>query len=103
MDEEGRDIPERQRREERMRYEVLLMLYRACNGAPDEVVRAWSFSTDLGVWQAEVFRVIEWLERHRLIQYHGAGPSISITREGVAYLESGSNRRCTVRDPGVLD
>ncbi len=100
MHDEGCDVPERQRREERMRFEVLLMLYRASNGTSGEVVSAWTFSQDLGVWRAEVFRVVEWLERHRLIQYHGAGPSISITPQGVTYLEARWNRRRKVRDPG---
>jgi hypothetical protein len=92
-------IPERKQREERMRYEVLQMLNRATEGAPDRVVNAWSFSTDLGVWHAEVFRVVEWLERHRLVCYHGAGPAISITAEGVEYLKNGRYRRRTLRSP----
>ncbi len=95
----GAEIPERQQREERMRYEVLQMLHRAAKGAPDKVVNAWSFSTDLGIWHAEVFRVIEWLERHRLISYHGAGPAISITEAGVEYLNNGRHRRNTLRTP----
>jgi CTP-dependent riboflavin kinase len=95
----GAEIPERQQREERMRYEVLQMLHRAAQGAPDQVVNAWSFSTDLGIWHAEVFRVIEWLERHRLISYHGAGPAISITEAGVDYLKNGRHRRSTLRNP----
>jgi hypothetical protein len=99
MRDGGADIPERQQREERMRFEVLQMLHRAAEGAPDRVVNAWSFSTDLGVWHAEVFRVIEWLERNRLVAYHGAGPAISITPAGVEYLHSGRDRRGTLRDP----
>jgi CTP-dependent riboflavin kinase len=92
MRDGGAELPERQQREERMRYEVLQMLHRAAKGAPDQVVNAWSFSTDLGIWHAEVFRVIEWLERHRLISYHGAGPAISITEAGVEYLNNGRHR-----------
>jgi hypothetical protein len=82
-----------------MRYEVLLMLYRASSGATDEVIDAWTFSTDLGVWRAEVFRVVEWLERRNLVTYHGAGPAISITPAGVRYVEDDWNRRRTIRDP----
>jgi hypothetical protein len=99
MRDGGAEIPERQQREERMRYEVLQMLHRAAEGSPDQVVNAWSFSTDLGVWHTEIFRVVEWLERHRLVSYHGAGPAISITAAGVEYLENGSDRRSTLRNP----
>jgi DNA-binding IclR family transcriptional regulator len=98
MQQDEHETSERQQREERMRYEVLLMLYRAAGGIPEEVVNAWSFSTDLGVWRAEVFRVIEWLERQGLVRYHGAGPAVSITPAGAAYLESHSNRRSTLRE-----
>jgi len=83
-----------------MRHEVLHMLYRVAEGEPEQVVNAWSFSVDLGVWQAEVFRVIEWLERQGFVSYHGAGPAISITPKGVDYLKGEWNRRSTVRESG---
>jgi hypothetical protein len=98
MADGGADIPERQLREERMRYEVLLMLYRAAKADTGRVVNAYTFSVDLGAWHAEVFRVIEWLERHGLVTYHGAGPAISITPAGVGYVEADFQRRRTIRD-----
>ncbi|CAN5738747.1 hypothetical protein BH23GEM6_BH23GEM6_07150 [soil metagenome] len=101
MSDSGADIPTRQKREERMRHEVLLMLCRVAEGETTQVVNAWSFSVDLGVWQAEVFRVIEWLERHGLVAYHGAGPAISITEKGVEYLNADWNRRGTIRESGL--
>jgi|GEM_PF-5676488 len=103
MSDSGSDIPSRQQREERMRHEVLLMLYRVAEGEPEQVVNAWSFSADLGVWQAEVFRVVEWLERNGLVAYHGAGPAISITSRGVEYLNAGWNQRGTIRETGLPD
>lgn len=88
---------ERMQREERMRYEVLLMLYRVSEGATDQVVNAFGFAVDLGVWTAEVFRVVEWLARRGFVDYHGAGPAISITRAGVEYIEREGRRR-SLRD-----
>lgn len=98
MSEGGAEVPERQRRDERMRYEVLQMLHRAAGGDSSEIVNAWAFAVDLGVWHAEVFRVVEWLERAGLVRYHGVGPAISITPRGIEYLASERNRRRTIRD-----
>lgn len=88
------------RREERMRYEVLLMVYGATREAAGRPVSAVRFAQELGVWQAEVFRVVEWLERKGLLLYHGAGPTVSLTPRGVAYVEREAGRRRSIRDEG---
>jgi hypothetical protein len=86
----------RREREERMRYEVLLMLYHAARASPENAVNAWGFAQDLGVWHAELFRVVEFLERRGLVEYLGAGPVVRITAAGIEYVESEPRRR-TVR------
>ena len=83
-----------------MRYEVLLMLYRATREEGDRPLKALGFAQDLGVWQAELYRVVEWLERRGLVLYHGAGPTISLTPRGRAYIERQSGRRKSIRDEG---
>lgn len=80
-------------REERMRYEVLERLYRAADGQPGTEVNCWGFASDLGVWHAEVFRVIEFLERHGYLEYLGAGPLVRLTPAGTEYVEGGGEGR----------
>ena len=89
------------RREERMRYEVLLMLYRATEGAMDRPFNVVRFTQDLGVWHAELFRVVEWLDRKGFVRYLGAGPTVSLTPRGIAYIEREAAGRRSLRDmPG---
>lgn len=95
---ESKEQALQRRREERMRYEVLRMLYDATGAAEDGAVRAWSFAPDLGVWREELFRVIEFLDRKRYLEYLGAGPTVRITRAGVEYIESEAERRKSIRD-----
>ena len=84
---------QRKEREERMRYEVLLMLYTAAQSAPGDAVQAWGWAQDLGVWHEELFRVFEFLDRAGLIEYLGAGPLVRITQAGIDYIESEGKRR----------
>ena len=100
MDEQPRQNPEaaRQRREERMRYEVLDMLYRASARDPERRINCRGFAEDIGVWQAEVFRVVDFLDRIGFIQYCGAGPVVCITERGIDYLERGAGRRKRISD-----
>lgn len=86
------------KREERMRYEVLAMLYRAADGHVGREINCWNFATQLGVWHAEVFRVLEFLDRKGLVQYRGAGPVVCLTEEGKQYIDSGRGDRKSVRD-----
>lgn len=86
------------RREERMRYEILSMLYRAARGEVDREINCWSFATQLGVWHAEVFRVLEHLDRRGLLEYRGAGPVVCLTESGRDYIEGGSGDRSSIRD-----
>ena len=89
----------RREREERMRYEVLRMLHEAWKREPDRPsVHAYVFAADLGVWHAELFRVIEFLDRKGYVTYMGAGPLVAITPAGVHYLEEEAGGRKSIRD-----
>lgn len=82
-----------------MRYEVLRMLYDAWKQEPDRAaIHAYTFATDLGVWQAELFRVIEFLDRKGYVVYLGAGPLVHITPAGVRYLEEEAGGRRSIRE-----
>lgn len=81
-----------------MRYEILSMLYRATGGDVDREINCWNFATELGVWHAEVFRVLEYLDRHSYIEYRGAGPVVCLTPAGREFIEGGSRDRRSVRD-----
>jgi hypothetical protein len=85
-------------REERLRYEVLQSVYDKCDGQPDQVLRVAGFAEGLGVWREELFRGVEFLDRHGYVTYHGAGPEVSITRKGVEYLERKAARRRSIRE-----
>lgn len=80
-----------------MRYEVLLMLYRAAQSNPSNPIQAWSWAQDLGVWHEELFRVVEFLDRAGLIEYLGAGPLVRITQLGTEFIEAERGRR-SIRD-----
>ena len=80
-----------------MRFEVLEMLYRATDGSTDAERNAWGFATDLGVWHAELFRVVEWLARYGLIRYCGAGPIVCLTARGARFMERSGERRRSIR------
>jgi predicted transcriptional regulator len=86
------------RREERMRFEVLAMLYQACGGEVDSERNAWGFAVDLGIWHAELFRIVEWLAAHGLIRYCGAGPIVCLTQRGVDFIERPGERRRSIRE-----
>lgn len=86
------------RREERMRYEILSMLYRAAGGDVEREINCWTFATDLGVWHAEVFRVLEYLDRRGYLAYRGAGPVVCLTPKGRDFIQGGSGDRHSIRD-----
>lgn len=102
MDEKEPQRPrrsQRREREERMRFEVLQMLHQAWREEPDRAaIQAYSFAADLGVWHAELFRVIEFLDRKGFVTYLGAGPLVRITSEGIRYMEEEAKGRRSIRD-----
>ena len=80
-----------------MRFEVLAAVYRASEGKAGNSLVVSAFTQDLGIWREELFRVLEFLDRKGYIVYHGAGPLVSITRNGADYLERTGGRRKSIR------
>lgn len=99
VDSEGRDSwqDRQQWREERMRFEVLAAIYEACGGQPDCTLTVSEFAGQLGIWREELFRILDFLDRHRFIVYEGAGPRVSIARRGIDYIEKEGARRRSIR------
>src|SRR5687767_4533860 len=84
-------------REERMRYEVLAAIYQGCEGKAGCTLVVSAFAQELGIWREELFRVLEFLDRKGFIVYHGAGPLVSMTRNGIDYIERMGGRRKSIR------
>lgn len=74
------------------------MLYRAAGADVEREVNCWRFATELGVWHAEVFRVLEYLDRRGLLEYRGAGPVVCLTHAGREFIEGASGERRSIRD-----
>lgn len=89
------------KREELMRYQVLRMLYEATHGLSEVKCNIAHFDFDLGTWRAELFRVVEWLDRTGFLRYCGAGPTVCITDKGVAVMQE-EDRRRSIRDVDLL-
>jgi hypothetical protein len=87
------------RREERMRFEVLFMIYEAAEGCADLPLEASSFVKRLGLWEQELEKVLRFLSRRGYINRIEPDSSImSVTVTGVDYIERDSVRRRTIRD-----
>lgn len=84
--------------QERMRYEVLRMLYRDSRCVEGCEVDARGFAYRLGVEEDDVWNALVWLEHGDFVQIHDAiGPVISISRGGIVYIEEEARRRRTIR------
>lgn len=81
-----------------MRYEVLKMIFGAVGGEPDVEKNVSSFVHQLGTWHAELFRVVEWLDRAGFIRYCGAGPTVCLTTKGITFVLADAGRRTSIRD-----
>lgn len=89
------------RREERMRYEVLYMLFEASNHRVDSPVELGGLVRRLGVWEIELERVLDFLHSTGYIGCQGSGRDRKawLTLKGIDYIERDADRRRTVREP----
>jgi hypothetical protein len=89
------------RREERMRFEVLSMLFEAANRRVDFPVDIGGFIRRLGVWEGELERVLEFLDSQGFIVYERSVQEVRacLTVKGVDYIERDARRRRTIRLP----
>ena len=81
-----------------MRFEVLSLLYQATEGGVERPLNVVKFTEDIGTWELELYRVVEWLDRRGFVRYLGAGPTVSLTERGVDYIEKEARRRKSIRD-----
>jgi hypothetical protein len=88
------------RREERMRYEVLAMISRACRRDPEDAVDLTPAVERIGVWRDELFRVIAFLVQAGLARYSGPGAKVCITPAGIDHLYGQAKLTRAVADPG---
>ena len=100
METQEGDNPEaaRQKREERMRYEVLRIVCQAARRDPNEEVTCAPFSESIGAWREELFRVLEFLDRVGLLRSCGVGTKVCITPRGIDYLYGEGRRRKAIPD-----
>lgn len=91
MSESTRTQPEPapQIAEEALHLSVLAAVRDEARKDPECPVRAWGLAAMLNVPQHVLFRTVESLARHGLVDYHGAGPLVSITPLGLSYLRGG--------------
>lgn len=82
---------------ENTRFLVLELTKRECGGEPGRCVTAWSFAEQLGIWQTELFRIIDFLDRAGYLDYCGGGPQVALTQKGLDYLVHDRGRRETIR------
>lgn len=96
--EDGRDELQ-MRREERMRYEVLFMLYEAADRCVDYPVEVGGFLRKVGIWQDELDRVLRYLgDREYLQLTDGLPRSVCLTVRGINYIERDCSRRRSIRE-----
>src|SRR5688572_25891513 len=76
-------VDRRRQREERMRYEVLLTLYQSAERCAEMEINTAGFVDRLGVWRAEFYRVVEYLDHNGFIRYLRGGPTVCLTEKGV--------------------
>jgi hypothetical protein len=86
------------KREERMRFEVLELIFLSVDGRAEVEKNVADFVHHLGTWHAELFRVVEWLDRRGFIRYCGAGPTVCLTERGIQFVSSEAGRRRSIRD-----
>jgi hypothetical protein len=87
------------RQEERMRYEVLHMLYEAADRCADCPVEVGGFVRKLGVWKDEFEKVLRFLTDRNYIELMGEIPrTVAVTVRGIDYLERDCSRRRSIRD-----
>lgn len=86
------------RREERMRFEVLRMLYDAVGGVAGMEVSCAACARRLGVWEPEILRVIDFLKRRGFLDYAAPGPVVRLTQAAVDYIEVEAGERRSIRE-----
>lgn len=94
-------LDRRRVREERMRYEVLTMVYHSAQRCADFEIEIGGFIQRLGVWEEELLRTLQYLHAQGYIRF-SRGPlgalTVCLTVKGVDYIERDSQRRKSIRE-----
>lgn len=90
---DGTWIDLQREREQRMRYEVLALLFRLSGEEPGPSFHAMDLGEELGVWKRELYRVLDWLSLHGFVSGWGAGPEVSITLKGTQFIRRAAGAR----------
>lgn len=97
-----RGLDRRRVRKERMRYEVLDMVFRSANRCAEFEVDLRGFVQRLGVWEEELIRTLEYLDAQGYVRFSrltaGPGLTVCLTVKGANYIERDSQRRQSIRD-----
>ena len=82
---------------ERDAYLLLRHLHTATGADPNREVLGARLANALGLDRGYTLRVIRLLEREGFIRYNPAGPCVSLTQMGAAYVDHLARRRRSVR------
>lgn len=75
-------------RERRMRYELLALLVRLSEEKAGHWFDAADLGEELGAWQGEVYRVLDWLDKKGFVSGWGVGRYVSATLNGVERIRA---------------
>jgi len=85
-------------REERLRYNILRVVYDLAGARCDKVVTGSEIGSLLDLRYEDLFRIIHFLENHAYLTYLGPGPRVCITDRGIRYIEQLALRRRSLRN-----
>lgn len=85
--------------EQRLRYSILRAVYDRTEGRVDRPVTGSEIGAMLNLRYEDLYRVVHFLEYNGYLAYLGSGPRVSITDQGVRYIEDLADRRRTIREP----
>ena len=82
---------------ERDAYALLRHVHSVSNADPEVEILGSRLADSLGLDRGYSLQVIRFLQREGLVRYDEAGPTVSLTVPGVAYVEHLAWRRRSVR------
>lgn len=83
--------------EERLRYEILGLVFRRTGENCEVILTAAEIGAELNIRFEDLFRVIDYLNTRGYLTEAGAGPRVCITPDGIAYMTELAGRRRSIR------
>ena len=84
--------------EERLRYQTLRYIFDTAGPNCDQIITGPQIGVGLGLRSDEIFRVVDWLDRHGYLHGFGSRPDLCLTPKAIAFFEAASERRKSLRD-----